>query len=158
MPHLDISKKRAEAEKEKEKSQQPTGNPAQQPTGNPETETPTNPDGDPLVHVTQKDFEELVAEINTGFKSVEETMAALEQSLSDDDTPAQRQEKVGKQLADGKAVNQRNKVAVNQEETFDSNVMFKGITDKTPPDDGDGHHQQDLRVTNGFRCHPAVAA
>ena len=134
MPHLDISKKRAEAEKEKEKSQQPTGNQAQQPTGNPETETPTNPDGDPLVHVTQKDFEELVAEINTGFKSVEETMAALEQSLSDDDTPAQRQEKVGKQLADAKAVNQRNKVAVNQEETFDSNVLFKGIKDNTPPD------------------------
>ena len=126
MPHLNISKKREEAEKEKK--QQPPANPEQQTATDPNAD----PNADPILYAKQKDFEELVAEINTGFKSVEETMAALEACLSDDDTPAQRQEKVGKQLADAKAVNQRNKVNINTEETFASDVLFKGITDNTP--------------------------
>ena len=107
MPILDIAKKREEAEKEK--SQQPTNAQQQQGTGNPATDPNADPNADPILHVTQEQFQELVGEINTGFKSVEETMAALEEALNDDDTPAQRQEKVGKQLADAKAVNQRNK-------------------------------------------------
>ena len=128
MAHLDLTKKRAEAEKEeKEKSQQ-------QGTGNPPTDPTDDPNADPNEAVQKKEFDNLVVEINQGFTSVEQTIAALEESLSESDTPAQRQEKTGKQLADAKAVNKRNKVAINHEPTFDSNVLFKGITEKTPPD------------------------
>ena len=91
--------------------------------------------------------------------------------------PHNAERRSGKQLADAKAVNQRNKVAINHEETFDSNVLFKGITDNTPreagleivnktffsPTESDvinqwQHHLTVIKILTGCLAHKGVKA
>ena len=103
----------------------------QEPTPGTEQETENNQEG-----VSKKDFDALTVEVKTLFTSVEETMAALEASLNPSDTPEERQTKVGKQLADAKRVSQQNKVPIETEESFDSDILFKGLTDSTPKEVG----------------------
>ena len=100
----------------------------------PEPVTPVTPETEEFV--SKKDLEAVVLEIKNSFTEVIETMAALETSKSPADTPAESREKVGKQLADAKRVNQRAKVEIETEEPLGSDFLFKGLTDSTPKDVG----------------------
>ena len=100
----------------------------------PEPVTPVTPETEEFV--SKKDLEAVVLEIKNSFTEVIETMAALETSKSPVDTPAESREKVGKQLADAKRVNQRAKVEIETEESLGADFLFKGLTDATPKDVG----------------------
>ena len=100
----------------------------------PEPVTPDAPESEEFV--TKKDLDAITLEIKNSFTEVIETMAALETSKNPDDTPAESQEKVGKQLADAKRVNQRAKVEIETEEPLGVDYLFKGITESTPKDVG----------------------
>ena len=69
-------------------------------------------------------------------KSVEQTMARLEEVLSGEKTSAENQEAVGKQLADAKRINTQNKAVIHQEAALPADMLFKGLTDETPKDVG----------------------
>ena len=92
----------------------------------------------PGTFVTQEEFntfKEQQIVIAKTLETVEQTMATLNEVLGvEGKTDAENQEAVGKQLADAKMINQRNKVGFQHTETFDSNILFKGITEDTPED------------------------
>lgn len=101
------------------------GDGGQEPTVEPNTP-------DPNDRITQKQFEVFVGRIDT----IEKTMAQLEETLKNAETPEERKAAIEKQLEDAKAINKRNKavIPIHGQETFDSDFLFKGITETTPKD------------------------
>ena len=67
-------------------------------------------------------------------KTVEETMAALNETLSSVKTISERQEAIEKQLDDAQEINkeQRKQRVVMHEEETSGDYLFKGLTEKTP--------------------------
>ena len=105
-----------------------------QPTGDENQQTPVNAN----AFVTQEQFKaftDMASVTAKTLETVQETMAALQEVLSSEKTDAENQEAVGKQLKDAKRINHKNKVAIQHTETFDSNILFKGITENTPEDE-----------------------
>lgn len=88
--------------------------------------------GDPNEGITTKQFELFVGRVDT----IEKTMAQLEQTLKTVTTKSERITAIEKQLTDAKAINAQNKgvIPIMGEEVFDSNYLFKGITENTPKD------------------------
>lgn len=82
--------------------------------------------------VTQKAFESLVVEVNSQFESVDQTLAALNDTLKDvNKTIGERQDAVEKQLKDAQAIN-KNRVPILHEEDVSEDIIFKGIGESTP--------------------------
>ena len=116
---------------------------------NPKTKKVDTPNGtekavsreeiDELVESVDKISEQITVVTNST-REVVDTMADLQKSLKGSEkTPAQRQEITERQLSEAQAINKRNKRIIpiwgGELESVDANYLFKGITEKTPPDE-----------------------